>query len=30
MLTPKDYISLYLLVIILTVVSVNFMYRLYF
>jgi len=30
MLTPKDYISLYLLVIVLTVVSVNFMYRLYF
>ena len=28
--SPKDYISLYLLVIILTVVSVNFMYRLYF
>jgi len=27
---PRDYISLYLLVIIFTIVSVNFMYRLYF
>ena len=30
MLTPRDYISLYLLVIGFTVVSVNFLYRLYF
>jgi len=30
MMTPRDYISLYLLVIVLTVISVNFIYRLYF
>ncbi|NMN67830.1 hypothetical protein VP91_00009790 [Candidatus Pelagibacter ubique] len=30
MLKPRDYVSLYLLVIVLTVVAVNFMYRLYF